>query len=162
MDFMDELERLEKDPLFQAWKQAHGESYLIHGVLLTDANSSWQFGYYDETQDKVTSFIVDEPIQQLPDDEVFKHPGDKITVLTPSNVKVSFAQAKAKALQILQETYKNEPILRQIYIIQHLPLGLVWNITLVAKGFYTINIKINAENGTLLSQKKISLFEYKR
>ncbi|MBI2548151.1 hypothetical protein HYW21_02265 [Candidatus Woesearchaeota archaeon] len=161
MDFVDALHRLEEDPVFKSWKQAHEQSYLIHGVLITDANAPWQFGYYDETQEKVTSFIVSEPMQQLPDDEVFKHPGDKIIALTPSKVKVSFDQAKAKALQVLQETYKNEPTLRQIYIIQHLPLGLVWNITLVTKGFYTINLKINAENGTLLSQKKISLFEFK-
>ncbi|MBW3022928.1 hypothetical protein KY308_02405, partial [Candidatus Woesearchaeota archaeon] len=58
------------------------------------------------------------------------------------------------------EKYKTHIPIKRIAILQHLPIGQVWNITYVTQSFNTLNIKINAETKEIVSDKLVSIVQF--
>jgi hypothetical protein len=60
--------------------------------------------------------------------------------------------------ELQKKEYKSSQPFKKIFILQNLDQwGQVWNVTFITTDFKTLNIKINAENGKVLSHKLISI-----
>ena len=59
----------------------------------------------------------------------------------------------------VDENYKGSSMFKAFMILQNIDAGQVWNITFVTQQFKTINIKIDANTGSCVSHKMISLIQ---
>ncbi|MDD5086981.1 MAG: hypothetical protein PHV16_04475, partial [Candidatus Nanoarchaeia archaeon] len=126
-----------------------------------DEDANWQFGYYNNETDMISTFIVDKCISLNESQEIFKKPGDKVKCINLEEVKINFEKALEKAEQTRKKYYPNETVNKKIAILQNIKQGQLWNITFVTHSFKTINIKINALNGKLIRHEVVSLFDFK-
>lgn len=155
MEVKKEIAKLEASDIFRKWKKTK-DAYLVHIFLGNDSTAA-QVGYYCKEDDMLSTFVIDgENIKQLSDSEALKEKEHIIKKLDLNKVKVEFAEAKKKAENVLKEKFPKEDVFKWIFILQNLDTEL-WNITGIAKNFNTVNIKIDAINGKLLSTDCFSL-----
>ena len=159
MNLKEHLEKLYKDPAFKAWREKHPTHYLAHAfVQLDDPQHVWQIGFYNEQKERMTTFLVGEEVQHVNEEaEVLKKPGAPILELDPEKVTISVAKALHLAHDVRQEKYPESDPLKRFFIIQHLDLGQVYNITFVTRQFTTLNIKLDAGTGKIIKHHLSSL-----
>lgn len=159
MQFLDAIKKVESDDCFS---QPKG-SYLVHGFLSVDdgKRSEWQIGYYDPKADTITAYIFEDgEIVRSEPAEVFKK-GSRVERLDRSKVSISAEKALDKAEKLREKKYSAHPVSKVILLLQKLPLGQVYNITMVTKTFNMMNVKISSETGKTLEESFSSLMELK-
>ena len=77
-----------------------------------------------------------------------------IKELDAEKVRLEFDEALEKAKEFQKKEYRNEQILKEIFILQHIERGQVYNITFLLSSFKTLNIKIDAASGEIVSHQK--------
>jgi len=132
--------------------QKENKSYLAHAFAMFPAGEEpkWQFGYYNESTDKIISFETD-PVKQLPEEEVFKKEGT-LKQLDMTAVKIKAEEAIEKAMTFQKEKFSAEQITRTILILQHLDIQL-YNFTLVSSTLNMLNVRIDATTGEVYSHQ---------
>lgn len=139
-------------------------SYLVHVMRTTGmgADGEFQVGYYDESSDKVTNFSVgkDRLVKEEPS-EVFKK-APKILPLDLSDVKLSLADVESRIDEVVSESYSQHPVQKRILILQCLPDGQVYNVTLVTATFMVINLRFDAASGELVREHMEPVFSFKQ
>jgi hypothetical protein len=160
MEMRNALKKLNKSSEFLAWSKNNKKSKLAYAFTM-DEEDNWQFGYYNNETDMISTFIVDNCISLNESQEIFKKPGDKVKCINLKDVKISFENALEKAEQTRKKYYSNEASNKKIAILQNIKQGQLWNITFVTHSFKTINIKIDALDGKLIKHEIVSLFEFK-
>lgn len=157
------LEKLEKNQLYSDYIRKNRHAFLAHVfVLLDEANKDIvQIGYYNEDTDKIVTFVVGKgKVSMTPEAEVFKEQKEQIRKLDIKKVGVSLDEALSIADELQKKKYKEEIPVKKIVILQHLPLGQVWNITYVTATFKTLNIKVNSSTGKVVEDKIVSLVSF--
>ncbi len=160
---LEAIKRLENSPEFVEYKKDNPDAFLVHVFyMLDEANkNAIQIGYYSKASDKITTFIIDkESITKNPEAEVFK---EQETIMNPINidgVKIGVDEALKIAEELQKEKYKEHSPVKQIAILQHLPVGQVWNVTFVTRAFKTLNVKIDSNTGKVVSDKLLSIIEF--
>jgi hypothetical protein len=159
MEPFDEIEKLEASDVFKEWKKENRDAYLTHAFIMIDPNikQEWQIGYYTESNDKITTFDISEKIIKNPPAEAFKKEG-AISKLDIEKVKVPFEKAAETADIIQKQKYSRCAATNKIIILQTITKQ-VWNITYVSVTMETLNIKIDAETGEVISDSMKSLFK---
>ncbi len=158
MEFHDALKHLEKSKEFVDWRKEH-KGFLAHAFkLLDEANAdTWQLGYYDGST--ITTFVVSARfIEVIANQEILKSE-HAIEELDVSNVKVSSEAALKTAREYHILHYAREMTLKQFFIIQKLPIGVVYNITFFFQSMKTLNLKIDAHSGKIVQESFQSLME---
>ena len=151
--------QLQSDPLFKEWKQSNPESYLCHCLRLMTEEDQWHFGYYNKGN--MTTFAVSPmAITQENAEEVFKKPDAEILSLDMGAVSLSELQAFEIADEFVKKEYPRDLPSKNIIILQNLDLGQVYNITFITMAMSTLNIKVDAKTGEILSHKKTSLMDF--
>jgi hypothetical protein len=152
---------LQENPEFKKWKQLHNKSYLSH--IFSSGQEEYMIGFADTSGERITTFTVRQnSVTMSGAEEAFKKPETKILPLALTKVSVSLDDALKKAIHMQQEKYKGHSIIKKIVILQHLPVGQVYNITFVTNTFHTLNIKIDAANARVHEHKLTSLFDFAR
>ncbi len=160
MELRDILTTLEHSQEFKDWRATHEHAFLAHAfVMLDDANKNvWQVGYFDETQNTMSTFVVDgKKVDVIPDQEILRAE-QRIIALNPADVALPIAEALALAQKAKLEHYPQETPAKTFFIIQHLEAhGPVFNITYFTASFKTINIKLSTKNGTVVHHSSQAL-----
>ncbi len=120
-------------------------------------NEEWQFDFYDEKKDKMTSYTVGEEVKIVDTEaDIFKEENTIMKALTLDEVQVSFDKALEKARSFLENETEN-----RIIIVLQKEKVIFWNISLLTTTFNLLNIRMNAISGEILETKKISLLSFK-
>ncbi|MGM5488028.1 MAG: hypothetical protein ACQESG_03710 [Nanobdellota archaeon] len=163
MEISRVVERIKESDAFKNWNS--DGYYLAHFFKMMDeANAdSWQVGYFNpETENMVTFIIEGNDVSLVEDAEVFKKPDTTINEMDLDAIKVGWQASLDKAHEHLKENYGQETLIKTFFILQNLPMGVVYNITFLTKSFNTINLKISATSGEILQQSKESLMDMAR
>jgi hypothetical protein len=156
------VEELTNSEEFKSWREDNKESYLAHLFRMMDEPNEgiWQIGYYNPKDDKITTFIMEnEGVKVVPPSDVFKKPNAELEALDMEAVIVDWMTALENASEFREEEYKNEWPVKSFFILQKLPEGIVYNLTLVTKTFNTLNLKVSGVSGEIIGHKLTSLFE---
>lgn len=152
---------LESNDRFQAWKEENSNTYLCHCMqMMNEADDSWYLGYYNKTDDKITTFIISATaLSKESTEKVFKEPGKTVEELKIDQINISYKDALDLAKETCTKNYPTDLPSKNIVIVQTLEKTPTFNITFVTLAMSTVNIKINAETKELISHKKTSLME---
>lgn len=160
MEAKEAVAKVEESEAFRQWKQQHPRSFLYtYFVMLGDGKITEKLVmYYDEAAQKASAFDPEQP-EQAKEEEVLQS-GDKVQQLDLGKVKVGVQDAVEKAAAVCREEYGVRQAEKTIAILQHLKEGQLWNITLLTQNYKTINVRIDAALGEVLSRNLFSLFEF--
>jgi uncharacterized membrane protein YkoI len=154
MDVNDTVSRVTDSVLYRQWSRDNPGFYLVHVLYMSKHPP--QVGFYNKSTDRMYTFNVDDDISINPEAEVFKNQ-KSIAQLKLEKVKID----KARALDIVQEQkkekYPGEILETEIVILQQIKAGLVYNVTYFTKAFKTLNIKVDAMEGKIISHEIASL-----
>jgi len=161
MDFNTALEKLEQSDVYLNWHEHHSEAYLTHffAEISTELKlGSWQIGYYEEDNDRLSTFLVDGVIELEPQADVFKKE-KTIHVLEVSDVKVTAENAIDSVLVLQKKKYPQHLVVKGFLILQYLDDNPLWNVTLLTRTFGALNVKIHAGSGKIVRDEVITLFD---
>ncbi|MDO8740638.1 MAG: hypothetical protein Q7J54_03655 [Candidatus Woesearchaeota archaeon] len=164
MKLKDAITKITECDELKEWKLKNKESYLSTIFVMMDEKqkSEWQFGYYNPKNDKMTSFFVfEDSIKQAEESEVFKEPGAAVKELDLSKVTVWVDKALETANNLQEKKYPKETPEKVIVILQNIEEGTLWNITYVTRAFNTLNIKVDAATGKIISDKLTNLMQFR-
>ncbi len=159
----DKIKTLESSKEFKGFKSKNKDAFLTHVFyMLDEANRNCvQIGYYNPKKDKITTFIMEgDCITKTPEAEVFKEQETVIKPLDMSKAKIEMSEAVEIAEKLQRDKYPADQPIKKIAILQHLPIGQVWNITFVTATFKTLNIKIDSQSKKVVSDRLISIAEF--
>ncbi len=166
MEPNESYKKLVESKEFKAWQKKHPKAYLSYSFMMQDEEiqKPWQFGFYEEKEDKITPFNLEKnKVIVCTAEDIFKREDDKVKKLELNKAKINLEKLFAILKKAKKQKYPNELESKKIYILQNLnKLGLVWNVTYVTCTFNTINFKINATNGKILEDKLVSLFDFRK
>lgn len=154
----DALTKLHQDEAFKTWQQENNDAYLAHIFIDMDkGNISFQIGYAHSNETITTFTITENSIQKSEPQQVLKHPDSKILKLDIEKVITTVPEALDAAEKCQKENYPKHLPIKKFIILQHLEHGQVYNITYVSQTMDTLNIKVNAETGTIVDHKTTHL-----
>ena len=149
MEHKEIVEKVEASKEYKEFKKQHPEAYLVHIFQMTGVNI--QVGYFCKETKKVVTFEINDKGIKSEEQQPFQETPHDILKLDLEKVKPSFKDASEIANKVREENYKGEITNKQITILQHLDTGQVFNITFITAAFKTLNIKIDAETGEVVS-----------
>jgi hypothetical protein len=164
MEIKEIIIKIEESEIFQNWKNEN--NYLVHIFkMLDEANKDeFQVGYFNKENKMVTTFVynkINGEITQNPESETFRKEEKDIEQLNLSNVKLDFAVIMHKIENLRSKKYSQHPVDKSFYILQMLNNKTIWNFTIITKTLSIINIKINAEDGSVIDDNLTSVFDFK-
>jgi len=161
MDFHEVLAKLTNHTIFKDWNKGHKESFLAHGFMMLDEENKdiWQIGFYNPESSKMTTFIVGKTIEHTAEQEVLES-GAPIEKLPVEEVKVLPEKALALAKDLLKKEFAKEIPIKEFFIIQHIDKQTMFNITYFTQSFKTVNIKIDARSGEVVSKNIQALMDF--
>lgn len=159
-----EYDTLLQDQVYTAWKS--DDYTLAHAFLMKDSQQfepDWHFGFYNKTKDDMVTFVVSrDTIIKEHHTEMAKKDGALILPLDLTKVGISVDQAMTIVDSIIRED-KHMGVKTTMFLLQHIPsIGQVWNITVITLTFKTVNIKIDATTGNILSKNSHNLLDMGR
>ncbi len=163
MDVLDILQKLEGSDGFKAWIAKNPNSYLVHVFKMHDSENlgEWQIGYYNEN-DTISTFIVDgKEILRQEESAIFKESDNKLLALSRNTIKIGMDDALLRAQNLLKEKYSKHPVLKVFVILQNLKNLDLYNVTFVTHTLHTINIRVSATDGLILSDKITNIMDFK-
>ena len=160
MDILELLEQLHQDEAYKKWKTTHEHSFLAHIFkMLDDLNQDdFQVGYYNEDDTITTFLIAPEGIKKAYSDGIFKAPGAKILKLDEKEIKLSMAEALAKAEKFQTTGHEAFTAIKIITILQNTEeFGQIYNVTYISSSLDTLNMKIDAATGEIVKNHSSNL-----
>lgn len=165
MRFKEVIQKITNSAVFLDWRKENPDSFLAYAFLMISDpkdTHSWEVGFYHRASETLDTFGLDKDNVELKrqKEEIFKKPGVEITELKQSvDVELMAALNRARALQ--EEKYPKEKPTKIIVIIQNIDDIPTYNISYVTASMNTLNIRINADNGDVVSDKLVTIFEFK-
>lgn len=124
----------------------------------TVEKGEWQFDFYDDKKDRITSYVVSEQVKVVNEEsEVFKEGETKINEISIDEVEFPFEDAWKKAKNFLKD--KHETANKVIIVVQKTEIP-TWNISFITDNFNLVNIRMNAKNGKVVEEKVVSLLSF--
>ena len=161
MEFTDAYEELLRSSTYREWRLGHESFYLAHFFAELDPQLrplNWEIGFYYPDQDAIVTFTVNVGILLKPEAQVFRE-HETVEKLSLSDIQLSSTDALYKARELQMKQYPQHPPARGIIILQHIPLGVVWNVTFITQSFAALNIKVDAENGEITHHNLMTFFD---
>jgi|TARA_Y100000310_G_scaffold336554_1_gene421424 hypothetical protein len=164
MEFDSALKKLKESKEFKQWSIKNKDAFLSYTFKMLEDNKEvpWQFGFYHKATDKIITFIVDQDMIEIKEEEeVFKKPDTVVKQIDTEKIEISFKSILKKAKEFQKNKYPKELVSRTIAILQNLEeYGNIWNITYMTHSFKTLNMKINPENGKVMHHSLESLMDF--
>jgi hypothetical protein len=155
MEFKEIIQKAENTDEFKEFKKHHEEAYLVHIFKMSGVNP--QVGYFSKKTKKITTFELGDSIN-INEEAPFQEQEHDIKELNIEKIKLDYDDALTKANEVKKESYEHELVNKEIIVIQHLQEECqVYNITFITQAFKTLNIKINAETGEVISHNLANL-----
>lgn len=164
MEINKAFETLKKSSQFTDWEKKNSDAFFSYAfkMIESDKEQPWQLGFYHKSTDKVVTFVInDDNIEMQKEEEIFKKPDTKVYPVDIEKVKISFKKILKKAEELQKKEYSKEIPNKTIAILQNLDgSNLVWNLTYITHSLSTLNIKVNAQNGDIVSHSINSLMNF--
>ncbi|RJQ19018.1 hypothetical protein C4580_05555 [Candidatus Woesearchaeota archaeon] len=161
MNFHQTLSKLTTSTAFNTWHTEHKHHFLAHAfLLLDDANKdTWQFGFYNPETKKMTTWLVSKTLTHTQEQEILET-GAPIQKLDPALVTIEPEKAIALAEDIRKKEHAKEIPIKHFFIIQMIDGAATYNITYFCQSFNTLNIKIHAKDGSIISSTIQKLMDF--
>lgn len=159
MKIKELLKTLEQSKEFKDWKKLNKDSYFVHIFIMSEQGN--QIGYYNPKNNKITSFIIEEQIKIMPEEEPFKKEKTKIKPLDIEKVKIDYDKALETANNLQKEKFSEHKPVKTIAILQNIENKDLWNITFITQSFNTLNIKVDAATNKIIEHKLTPLMQFK-
>lgn len=155
MNFKEIIKKIESSKEFKEYKKQNQDSFLadIFTIIKEKEDFDWQLDYYSKSKDKITSFVIKNKEIIEREEEIFRKDNSEIIKLNLNNVKIPVE----KALEEINKKTKEKPN-EIIIVLQVINKKETWNITYLTTSFRTLNAKIDAKSGKIISQEEASLF----
>lgn len=161
------MKDLAKSSLYQDWQEGHPKSYLSHFFCTITADfkakTNWDIGFFDDNTGKITVFSLlkgsERDFEIKPADEVFKKETEKVEKLILDGIKLSIDDAVNKCRENTPKYFPNEQLGDGFLVIQSLANKLLWNFSFITKSVKFVNLKIDAEDGNVISHDVIELVQ---
>jgi len=164
MELKSALEKLQVSKEFKSWNIKNKDIYFSYALVMPNNLEivSWQLGYYHKLTDKITTFIVNEKnIELQTEEDIFKKSEMEVRPLDVTKIKISLNKIMEIVGKFQKSEYPNELVNKTIVILQNLAdCGNIWNITYIMHSFKTLNIKVNIENGEVISHNLVSIMDF--
>lgn len=164
MELNQALKKLNESKEFKEWSSKNKDAFLSYASKMLEDNKKvpWQFGFYHKATDKIITFVVDDDLLEMKEEEeVFKKPDMVVKQIDIEKVKIPFEKILEKTKEFQKNKYPKELVNKTIAILQNLEeYGNIWNITYVTHSFKTLNMKINPENGKIMHHSLESLMDF--
>ncbi len=157
MEIKELVEKLESSDEFRSWRKDNEGFYLVH--LFYMSNQPAQIGYYDKESDRITTFEVNGGVSINPTSEVFKE-SKSVPRLELSNVKTDRHEALETVKELIKQHYPKEILDKEMILLQEISNRTVYNVTYFTKAFNTLNIKVDAGTGKVISHDLNSLVSF--
>jgi hypothetical protein len=163
MEIKNIIDKVKKSEEFEIWQKDVSGYYLSYVYKMLDANKDdFQVGFINKETDYVATFEIDLSVNMIKfigESEPFKKPEDDVHKLNIDKVEVDWKDALAKSEEVLKKEYSAHVPINTFFILQKLEEGDVYNITYLSKSFSTINLKISAQDGSVLSKSCNSIMD---
>ena len=157
---------LDKPKEFLKEVQNSEEYKKLDNVYLASAftmkEGTWQLDFYSKERKILTSFKKENGQLVVTEDKLFQQKKEDPKELDLEECKISLTEALEKVEKTVNEKYPGNPAQKHIIILQNIDNQLTWNITILTETFKVINIKINAINGEVKSDKIDNLLSFKQ
>ena len=164
MDFTTALEKLETSDVYLDWHEHHSAAYLTHFFAEIDEQfklGSWQIGFYEEDNDRLSTFLVDGVIELEPQAEAFKKE-KTIRAIEIDAIKVSAQNAIDSVLVLQKNKYPQHLVLKGFLILQHAENATIWNVTFLTRTFAALNVRLDSVSGKVIRDELITLFDLRQ
>ena len=146
----ESYDRLAKSEVFLSKEEG---SFLSSVSVMCDysklGGAAWQMDFYSPSSKKVISFVMKEPIQIRPEQDMFQ--AFSVQELDVSLIKVEFSDALKASETILKGEFNDMP--GSIIAVLQKRDSPMWIITFVTVSMNVACIEINAANGDIISKK---------
>mgnify|MGYP001565776807 FL=1 len=160
----DIIKKIKASAVFEAWKKKHPKGYLSHFfcpiTVDCELKSAWEVGFYDQNTGKMTVFAYGEQVTvKENEDDVFKKPEQTVEELKIPLVSILFPEAVDVFAEHVEELFPKAGRGDGFVILQTTDGKTLWNFTFITKSLKFINIKVNAETGTVESHLDMDLID---
>ncbi len=161
----DAVATIKEKEKFIKYKEENPESYLTSAFSMVEYermdDAFWQLDFYSPKTKKITSFVLHEKIEVKEEQDIFQKEKNDLMALDLKSIKINFREAIDTINEFIDNKYSGESPSKIIVILQATDNKPVWNITYLTKSFNILNIKLNAEDGTIIADKLESVLKFK-
>ncbi|MFH0875419.1 MAG: hypothetical protein V1859_05760 [archaeon] len=166
MEFLTAIGILDSSAVFEEWKKENRDAFLANGFCIFDnlEDAEWQVGYYVPSADVLATFNVSKNITKNPDSPMFRDEEKEKDVkkIDTTQIRITFMEAVVKTEHMQNQKYPAHTPQKRFAVLQYIQGILLWNITYVTTTFNTLNIKIDAVTGNIISDELISIFQVQK
>lgn len=144
-------------------KEFGKEGYFCSAFIMADFkdlnSQNWQLDFYNDKKDKITSYVVEPVIKKINDEsDVYKEEKIKLNELKLDKDLIDFK----KILDIANKELANSKEFpnKTIVVLQNDGKAVIWNLSFVTNNFNLINLRIEANSGKILDNKKVELLNW--
>jgi hypothetical protein len=141
------------------YKTFHDENPDYYLAMVFSLGDTWKIAYYSPEKDRMVTFDTD-PVKRGEPEEVFKEEGT-VEPIHISDVKITIEKINQECDILHQLKYNLHPIQKKIIMLQHHE-KLMYNVTMLTQTMSVINIRLDATNGELISDKITSAMSFKK
>lgn len=156
-------EKIESTEVFLKFKKENPENYLTSAFFISPFSKleySWQLDYFSPKNHTISSFkFENNDLKIIKNQNIFQKNKNQLNELNLEDIK--FSKIKEKIEELKNEKSASESFNKIIVLLQNIENQTIWNITLLTNSFKVWNIKINAENGQILSEKLENVLSFK-
>ncbi len=157
MEIKELVKGLEGSDEYRGWADKNRGFYIVHVFYMTGHPP--QVGYYNDEVDKIITFDLGESIVINPASDVFKEK-QRVRRLRLDNVSIDKPEASRIAVDFRKERYPSEIPDKEMLLLQEIGGRMVYNLTYFTRAFNTLNIKIDAGSGDIISHDLASLVSF--
>lgn len=150
------IEKLQSLDKFKEWQKEHKDNYLTHLFKMIDNLNidTWQIGYYNADSNKMTTFVLKgDELKIIPNEEIFQKVKVKVKELIMDNVKIDLEKSLDTAEEHQKKKYAGNESSKTMLVLQNIAGHIVYNVTFITQAFNTLNIKIDAIDGKVISSE---------
>lgn len=185
LDILEMLKQLSNNSFFQKWAKEHPKNHLTHFFVAIDQNyhplAGWEIGYYEKDSKKIKVFMElvmsdaakkaqeeigseDEEMDFMPKDAdaVFQKETVAVEELNLKQAKLTFQEAVKICQEQLPKLFPKEQTGNGFVILQTWKQKTLWNFTFITQTIKFINLKINAEDGSVAENNRVELIDKKQ
>ena len=159
MDIKELISKVESSEEYKNWRSANSKAFLASIFTIPDSDpEEWHLNYFDAEKEEINSFVVGEDIKLITHTEILSDGVPE--ALEPEKVSVPFDKVLSIANDLMKKKYPAFKPARSMVVLQYIDGKQLWNISFFSALLHTLNIRIDASNGTVLLDKLLSIIHF--
>lgn len=159
MKAMKLVSRVEASDEYKNWRESNPKFYLSSIFTILEApEQEWHLNYYDADKDMIDSFILGQGIRFVTHSEILSE--ETPIALEPEKAIIPFDEILSIAKDFMNKNYPNFKPQRTMVVLQVYGGLQVWNISFFSALMMSVNMKIDASNGNIVSHKPLSIIHF--